>query len=54
MACAIDTVYLSYDTGADNVHPFPPSVGDAYSWMKPSDAVLKNLASQQQQQQQQQ
>jgi hypothetical protein len=54
MAAAIDTVFLSYATGADNVHPLPQSIGDAYSWIKPSDAVLKSLALQQQQQQQQQ
>ena len=51
MAAAIDTVFLSYATGADNVHPLPQSIGDAYSWIKPSDAVLKSLALQQQQQQ---
>jgi hypothetical protein len=47
---AIDTVFLSYATGADNVHPFPPIIGDAYSLIKPSVDVLKSLALQQQQQ----
>jgi hypothetical protein len=54
MTAAIDTVFLSYATGADNVHPLPPSIGDAYSWIKPSDTVLKSLVLQQQQQQQKQ
>ena len=52
MVGAIDAVFLSYVTGAHNVHPFPPSIGDAYSWIKPSDAVVKSLALQQKQQQQ--
>jgi hypothetical protein len=50
IAGAIHTAFVSYGTGADNVHPFPPSIGEAYSWIKPSDAVLKSLVSQKQQQ----
>lgn len=48
LAVAFDVAFLIDATGVENVHPFPPSVGDAYSWIKPDDAALKSLALRQQ------
>jgi hypothetical protein len=54
MADAFDIAFVIHTTGVENVHPFPPSVGDAYSWIKPDDAALKSLALRQQRSQQSQ
>ncbi len=40
--------------GARNVVPFPPNIGDAWSWIKPGEDDVRRLKLHQQQQQQQQ